>query len=305
MHSVLITGANGFVGQNLVQKLLLKKCKVVATGKDSCRLPFQAEQFIFETMDFTEEGEVEKIFQKHKPTIVVHCGAWSKPDDCELNRDEAYKVNVTGTIHLLRQAAKLRSFFIFLSTDFIFDGVQDVYTEENAAGPVNYYGQTKLWAEEEVKKYPWNWSIVRTVLVYGRCMKGRHNIISMVAEAVQAGRAISIVDDQVRTPTYVEDLAEGIEKIIEKRATGIFHLSGEEVLTPYQMARAVAKYLELDENLVRRVTADSFQQPARRPAQTIFDLSKAKNELGYQPVSFKEGLKRTFLTIDVQDWEWD
>ena len=204
------------------------------------------------------------------------------------------QVNVTGTVNLLRQAAKLQSFFIFLSTDFIFDGVQDVYTEESSAGPVNYYGQTKFLAEEEVKKYPWDWSIVRTVLVYGCCIKGRHNIVSMVAEAVQAGRTISIVDDQVRTPTYVEDLAEGIVKIMDKKATGIFHLSGEEVLTPYQMACAVAKYLQVDKNLVRRVTAESFQQPARRPARTIFDLSKAKRELGYQPISFREGLKRTF-----------
>lgn len=295
MQTILITGANGFVGQNLVQKLLLTQNPVIATGKGSSRLSFHDEHFVFEPMDFTDDSSVEKVFQKYQPAIVVHCGAWSKPDDCELNQEEAYKINVTGTRNLLKQAERLGSFFIFLSTDFIFDGIQDIYTEESSAGPVNYYGQTKLMAEEEVKDYPHEWSVVRTVLVYGRCLKGRHNIVSMVAEALQEGRSISIVDDQVRTPTYVEDLVDGIVSIIEKRATGIFHLSGEEVLTPYRMACTVARHLQLDEQLVKRVTANSFQQPARRPARTIFDLSKAKRELGYQPVSFEEGLRRTFI----------
>ncbi|MCU7548246.1 SDR family oxidoreductase [Chitinophagaceae bacterium LB-8] len=293
MQKILITGANGFIGQNLVQKLLLKKNIIIATGKGASRLPFDTAQFVFESMDFTDEVSVEEVFQKHRPDVVVHCGAWSKPDDCELNREEAYKVNVTGTIHLLKKAAQLRSFFIFLSTDFIFDGVQNIYREESAADPVNYYGQTKFLAEEEVKKYPYDWSIVRPILVYGKCLKGRHNIVSMVAEALQEGRVISIVDDQVRTPTYVEDLVDGIISIIEKRCTGIFHLSGEEVLTPFRMACAVARYLEKDESLVKRVTADNFQQPAKRPGRTIFDLSKAKRELAYQPVTFEEGLRRT------------
>lgn len=299
MKTILITGANGFVGQNLVEKLLLTQNLIIATGKGSSRLPFKNEHFVFEPMDFTDDGSVEKVFQVYQPSIVVHCGAWSKPDDCELNKEDAYRVNVTGTVNLLRQAARLKSHFIFLSTDFIFDGVQNIYTEESFAGPVNYYGQTKLLAEEEVKNYPYEWNVVRTVLVYGRCLKGRHNIVSMVAEALLEGRSISIVDDQVRTPTYVEDLVDGIISIIEKRATGVFHLSGEEVLTPYRMACAVARHLQVDEHLVKRVTADSFQQPARRPARTIFDLSKAKRDLGYQPVSFEEGLRRTLLNDDA------
>lgn len=294
MQTILITGANGFVGQNLIQKLLQNKYKIVATGKGPNRLLFHDELFVFETMDFTDENEVATVLQKYKPSVLVHGGAWSKPDDCELNKEEAFRINVTGTVNLLRQAAQLKCFFIFLSTDFVFTGDQFIYTEESSACPVNYYGQTKLLAEGEVRKYPWDWSIVRTILVYGRCIKGRHNIVSMVADALQNNRAIKIVDDQVRTPTYVEDLAGGIIKIMVKHATGIFHLSGKEVLTPYQMACAVAKHLQLDESLITRVTQESFQQPARRPARTIFDLSKAKTELGYDPVSFEEGLKRTF-----------
>jgi dTDP-4-dehydrorhamnose reductase len=294
MKTILITGANGFVGQNLVQKLLKNKYKVIATGKGSGRLPIQDDQFVFESMDFTDENEVTRVLHKHKPSVLIHSGAWSKPDDCELNKDEAFRINVTGTVNLLRQAAQWNCFFIFISTDFVFTGDQDVYTEESTAYPVNYYGQTKLLAEEEVKMYTGDWSIVRTILVYGRCFNGRHNIVTMVADALQNNRAIKIVDDQVRTPTFVDDLVAGILKIIERKASGIYHLSGKDVLTPYQIACAVAWYLKLDESLITRVTQESFQQPAKRPARTIFDLSRAKAELDYEPVSFEEGLKKTF-----------
>jgi dTDP-4-dehydrorhamnose reductase len=98
----------------------------------------------------------------------------------------------------------------------------------------------------------------------------------------------------VRTPTYVGDLADGIIAVIEKKAKGIYHLSGEDVLTPYQMAVRAAEYLGLDKTLIKKVTAADFSQPAKRPHKTGFVIDKAKNELGYQPLSFEEGLKKTF-----------
>jgi dTDP-4-dehydrorhamnose reductase len=102
------------------------------------------------------------------------------------------------------------------------------------------------------------------------------------------------VDDQVRTPTYVEDLARGIIAIIEKKAKGIFHLSGKDVLTPYQMAVKTAEQLSFDKLLLKKVTAASFTQTAKRPANTGFVIDKARRELGYEPLSFEEGLKKTF-----------
>lgn len=294
MQTVLITGANGFVGHYLTEQLLVKNYKVIATGKGDCRLPFKQENFIYETLDFTDRERVQAVFQKHLPQIIIHGGAISKPDDCELNRENAFRINVTGTIHLLEEAAALTSFFVYISSDFVFSGEKGMYREEDETGPVNYYGQTKLLAEGEVMKYPHQWSIVRTVLVYGDPKEGRNNLLTMVAAALKKGETLSIYDDQVRTPTYVEDLAEGIVSIVEKKAGGIFHLSGEEVATPYGMACAVADYLKLDKNSIKKVTAETFEQPAKRPPKTGFDISRAKRELGYQPVSFAEGLRKTF-----------
>jgi dTDP-4-dehydrorhamnose reductase len=291
---ILITGANGFLGYYLVEQLLAKKYSVIATGKGECRLPFTRDlNFQWLAMDFTDPFSIHDVFENIKPDVVAHAGAMSKPDECEMDQMKAYLVNVEGTVQLLINSEELRSFFIFLSTDFVFDGEKGMYSEDDTPRPVNYYGRTKLEAEEAVKEYEHGWAIVRTVLVYGKNHSGHNNILKIVREKLEKGEEYNVVDDQLRTPTYVEDLAKGIVLIIEKKATGVFHLSGKNILTPYQMAIKTAEQLKLDSSVIKKVTAASFNQPAKRPLKTGFIIDKARKELGYEPVSFEEGLKKT------------
>lgn len=293
--TILVTGANGFLGNYLVQQLLQKQYHVIVTGKGDCRLPFTGTgNFSFQSMDFTDPFAVHDVFEKYQPAVVVHAGAMSKPDDCEKEQWRAYLTNVEGTVTLLTNAEEYRSFFVFVSTDFVFDGEKGMYSEEDTAAPVNFYGKTKLEAEEIVKEYGCDWAIARTVLVYGKPLAGRSNILSIVKDKLEKGEEYSVVNDQVRTPTFVEDLAAGIVAIIEKKATGIYHLSGADILTPYEMAIKTADYLGLDKSLIKKVTAADFTQPAKRPPKTGFNIEKAKKELGYQPLSFEEGLAKTF-----------
>ncbi|MER3463343.1 MAG: NAD(P)-dependent oxidoreductase [Chitinophagaceae bacterium] len=294
MKKVLVTGANGFVGYYLIRQLLEKNNFVIATGIGAKRLPFRSHLLAYEEMDIVDKKAVSKVFEKHSPIVVVHSAAISKPDECESNRDLAYTINVEGTINLLKAAALQKAFFIFLSTDFVFDGENGMYSEEDSLKAVNYYGETKIIAERNVKAYTYLWSIVRTVLVYGASFSGRENIVTSVAKALQKGDRLSIYDDQVRTPTYVEDLAKGIIAIIEKEATGIYHISGKDFRTPYQIAVEVAEYLGLDKTLISKVTRENFVQPALRPLKTGFDITKVRKDLGYEPISFEEGLKKTF-----------
>lgn len=292
---ILITGANGFLGYYLVEQLLDKGYSVIATGKGQCRLPFPGHpHFQYEEMDFTDPFSIHDVFEKIKPAVVVHAGAMSKPDECETDQMKAYIVNVEGTVQLLINSSGSKGFFIFLSTDFVFDGERGMYNEADIPGPVNYYGRTKLEAEEAVKEYEYDWAVVRTVLVYGKNHSGHNNILKIIKEKLERGEEYSVVDDQIRTPTYVEDLAKGIVSIIEKKATGIFHLSGKDILTPYQMAIKTAEYLKLDSSVLKKVTAASFRQSAKRPLKTGFIIDKAGKELGYDPLSFEEGLKKTF-----------
>ena len=292
---VLITGANGFLGFYLVEQLLRKDFSVIATGRGPCRLPFfHHANFQYEEMDFSDPFSIHDVFEKVKPAVVVHAGAMSKPDECESNQMLAYLVNVEGTVQLLINAADIKSFFVFISTDFVFDGERGMYNEEDTPAHVSYYGRTKLEAEEAVKEYGHDWAIVRTVLVYGKNHSGHSNILKVVKEKLEKREEYSVVNDQVRTPTYVEDLATGIVLVIEKKANGIFHLSGKDILTPYQMAIKTADYLGKDRSLIKKVTAADFTQPAKRPPRTGFIIDKARIQLGYEPISFEEGLKRTF-----------
>jgi dTDP-4-dehydrorhamnose reductase len=292
---ILVTGANGFLGYYLIQQLLEKQYQVIATGKGDCRLPFSTHaNFTYEPMDFTDPYAVHDVFEKYRPGVVVHAGAVSKPDDCEKDQWQSYRVNVEGTITLLVNAEEQKSFFVFLSTDFVFDGEKGMYREEDQPKPVNFYGKTKAEAEVAVQEYEHDWAIVRTVLVYGHPNAGRGNILSVVKEKLEKGEEYNVFNDQVRTPTYVGDLAAGIILLLEKKAKGIYHLSGADILTPYQMAIKVAEHLGFDKTLIKKVNAADFIQLARRPAKTGFIIDKAKQELGYQPISFEEGLKETF-----------
>jgi dTDP-4-dehydrorhamnose reductase len=292
---ILVTGANGFLGYYLIKNLLSKHYVVIATGIGPCRLPFTNTNFTYTEMDFTDPFRVHDVFEQYKPTIVVHAGAMTKPDDCENDQWKAYVTNVEATLTLLMNAEEQKAHFIFISTDFVFSGNDEgFYKEDDAHAPVNFYGKTKSEAEEGVREYQGLWSIVRTVLVYGNPATGKGNLLTVVKDHLSNGKMYSVFNDQVRTPTYVEDLAEGIAAIIEGKHPGIFHLSGEDVLTPYDMAMQTAAYLHLDTSLLKEVTAAELVQVAKRPAKTGLNIEKAKRILNYKPRSFAEGLKKTF-----------
>lgn len=290
----MITGSNGLLGQHLIKRLIeTTEHTVVATGRGACRLPFEiSDLYDYFTLDITDGVAVNDFVLSHHPDVIIHGAAMTQPDPCEINKIECWNVNVTATRFLTDVAAKINARFIYISTDFVFDGLNGPYKETDETGPVNYYGSSKLAAEKVVTASKLHWAIVRTVLVYGNILVGsRSNIITWVKDNLSQGRPIKVVSDQWRTPTYVEDLAKGILLVLEKNATGIYNISGEEGMSPYDMAVATADYLQLDKSLMTKVNADTFTQPATRPLRTGFVIDKAKKELGYQPISFKEALK--------------
>jgi dTDP-4-dehydrorhamnose reductase len=179
-----------------------------------------------------------------------------------------------------------------LSTDFIFDGENGPYDEEAEANPVSYYGESKLAAEQLILESKIDWAIARTVLVYGIAQDmSRSNIILWVKKSLEEGKEIQVVDDQWRTPTLAEDLAKGCLLIAEKKAKGIFNISGDDLLTPYEMAVKTANFFKLPQSSMTKTDSTKFKQTAKRPPKTGFILDKAKKELGYQPHTFEEGIK--------------
>lgn len=292
---ILITGANGLLGQNAVKQFVSTGCEVFATGRGASRLPLFDQPYTYLDIALTERNRVLAGVTSIQPDIILHTAAMAQPDDCELNRAACYDSNVNATKYLADAAEIVGARLIFLSTDFIFSGESGPYKEEDVPAPVNYYGQTKWEAEQYVMQGKMDWAIVRTVLVYGNILKGtRSNIVTWVKDNLEKKRQIKVVSDQIRTPTFVEDLVQGIRLIIEKEKKGIYHISGKEVLTPFDIAIQVAGYFGLDKSLMERVNADTFTQPARRPLKTGFIIEKAERELGYRPVSFVEGIRRIY-----------
>jgi dTDP-4-dehydrorhamnose reductase len=295
---VLVTGANGLLGQHLVKHLLQKNYQVIATGRGATRLPIEPSlQYRYHALDITDATAVYKLMSMEQPDIVVHAAAMTQVDDCELNPEQCERINVQGTSQLLVDAEACSRHFIYISTDFVFDGEKGAYTEEDDPKPVSYYGFTKMQAEALVQTSDIPWSVVRTSLVYGNVLHGtRSNIINWVKNNLEQAKPIQVVADQWRTPTYVEDLARGVVMIVEQRATGIYHIAGKDVLTPYAIALQTAAQLGLDETKIEKVDASTFKQPGRRPRQTDLNINKARRDLGYEPVSFGEGLKNLIGT---------
>jgi dTDP-4-dehydrorhamnose reductase len=289
---ILITGANGLLGQKLVEQLVQQgEFEVIATGRGPCRL--SGSGYTYQVLDIENQQEVDQIVLNLCPEVIIHGAAMTHVDECEKHQEACYRANVLATKYLIAAAEKIQSHFIFVSTDFIFSGLdgQNPYMEEALPDPVNYYGQTKLDGEELLKHSSLKWAIARTVLVYGLANDlSRSNIILWVKSSLEAGKQIQVVDDQVRTPTLAEDLAAGCILMAEQGATGIFNISGSELLTPYQMAMETADYFGLNKELIVRTDSTKFTQPARRPMKTGFVIEKAKNQLGYRPKSFREGI---------------
>ena len=294
---ILVTGANGLLGQSLIRQLLEKKYEVAATGRGPGRLIVAAlEGYSYKELDITDGPAVEEYIINQRPELIVHAAAMTQVDECELHKQDCYNVNVTATRFIVDAAKAVNARFVYVSTDFIFDGNAGPYKEEDEPGPVNYYGSTKWVAEKAVEESGLHWAIARTILVYGVMPStGRTNIVSWVKNNLEQDTPIKMVTDQWRTPTFVHDLAAGIVLIIEKKASGIFHLSGEQQMTPYQMAVETAKFFGLNTELISKAVSPDIKQPALRPARTGFDISKAKNELGFKPLSFQDGLKEMFI----------
>lgn len=290
---VLVTGANGLLGQKLIGLLRNDiSVELIGTGKGASRLPESwAGSYTWMELDITDREEVLEVFAATKPDSVIHTAAMTQVDDCEKDREGCRILNVDAVKYVIEACEKQDSHLIHLSTDFIFDGEDGPYTEEAVPNPVNYYGETKLEAENLLLASNIRWAIVRTVLVYGIAQDmSRSNIILWVKKSLEQGKTIQVVNDQWRTPTLAEDLAEGCILIMKKGATGIFNISGADFLTPYDMAIQTADYFGLDKSLITESDSKLFTQPAKRPARTGFNIDKAKKELGYSPKSFLAGI---------------
>jgi len=295
MKKILITGSNGLLGQKLVYSLKNRKdIQAIATSVGENRL-INNDGYIYESLDITNKTEVEAVIKKFLPDVIINTAAMTNVDACETKREECWALNVIAVQNIVDAIVSYSptTHLIHLSTDFIFDGEKgSEYVETDNANPASYYALSKYESEKVVEKSKIKWSIARTIIVYGIVDNmSRSNIVLWAKDALLKGQKINVVDDQFRSPTLAEDLADGCMLIAEKGATGIYHLSGPNTMSILELVYSVADFWKLDKSLITPSKSNTLNQAAKRPPRTGFDISKARKELGYAPHSFVDGLK--------------
>lgn len=300
-NKLLITGANGLLGQKIVKRLLKANTSFLATSKGPNRNG-DCPDTNYASLDITKQQEVSELIQQYAPTHIIHTAAMTNVDECELNPMECHEVNVKATQYLWEAAKYVGAHFQLLSTDFVFDGTKGNYKEEDQPNPLSIYARSKVAAENcLLEDSNLNWSIVRTIIVYGTANNlSRTNLVLWALEALPKQSEMKLVNDQFRAPTWADDLAYACNEIVVRKERGIFHIAGPQLLAINEIVLKIAKHLELGTDKITTISSTTLNQPAMRPPKTGFDLSKAIEKLNYRPKTIEESIDLLIKELEAK-----
>ena len=291
MKKILITGSNGLLGQNLVKKLQKEDTYIiygVSRGENRIK---NIDKFTYFNVDLTNKKEISDLINKVNPQFIIHTAAMTNVDTCELNKEACDKINIEAVKFLVELCELNNIHLIHLSTDFIFDGEKGYYKENDNPNPINYYGLSKLRSESIIKSSNIKYTILRTILVFGMTDELKNNIVLWVKNSVENKQQINVVTDQLRMPTFVDDLVYACLYAVDNRVEGIFNVSSNTLLSIYDMAIEIANTFQLDSSFINPIPTSVLNQPAKRPLKTGFDLNKSISQLKIPSHSFLENLQ--------------
>ncbi len=272
-EKVLVTGASGLLGHKLVLELLSKGYHVIAVYNRTA-IPITHTNLRKIKLDISNALNLEDLILKTKPETIIHAAAYTDVDGCEVNKEYAWKVNVDATRSVVRAAKIIKSYLIYVSTDYVFDGDKGYYTEEDLPNPINFYGLTKLIAEEHVKASDLLYLVIRPSAIYGTG-PGKLNFATFVANRLSEGREVKALVDQFVSPTLNTLLARTIVEAVELKTIGVFHVAGER-RSRYDFAIEVAEALNLPKELIKKSTMNEMRWKARRPKDSSLNTVKAR-----------------------------
>lgn len=285
---ILVVGSNGMLGQSL--------CRFYSRQKNVRLLGCSIEEksflsgFDYLQSDITKRNEIKKTILDFYPDYIINASAYTNVDKSETEREQAWKVNVKGVEYLAETARILDSRIVHISTDYIFDGKNGPYAENEKPNPLGYYARTKLASENALRISGVQYTILRTNVLYGSDSNCKTGFVRWLVTLLGEGKEVRIVTDQVNNPTFVDDLVQAISKVIEYNKTGIYNIGGKEFLSRYEFSEIIAEFFSLNKNLIKPITTDELKQAARRPLKSGLLTLKAETELGYKPHSIKETL---------------
>lgn len=285
-NRILITGSNGMLGQRAVEfysknnkyeiLCLSVEDKSVIKGVD------------YLSCDLSDKENIKKAVYDFCPDSIINTAAYTNVDMSETERELAWKINVKGVEYLAEAARVIDAHLVHISTDYIFDGKNGPYNESAKPNPVGYYGRTKLASENTLKISGINYTVLRTNVLYGIAKKSRPDFVKWVVNKLRNNEQIRIVTDQINNPTFIDDLVQAINQVIEFRKFGIYNIGGPEFLSRFDFTLRIAEYFKLDQSLILPIKTIELNQPARRPLKSGLLTIKAQSELGFKPCSIEE-----------------
>ena len=285
-NRILITGANGMLGQRLAKFFLSQKnCELMLTSLEP-ECVYKEVNYIPENLSKRES--VKKIVYEFFPDVIINTAAFTNVDLCESEREKAWKVNVKSVEYLAETARIIDAHLIHISTDYVFDGRNGPYSEKDVPKPISYYGRTKLASENTIKLIGVINTIIRTNVLYGPVDFGRPDFVRWVVSNLREEKEIRIVTDQINNPTFIDDLVSAINSIIQYKKQGIYHIGGKDFLSRFEFTNRIADYFSLNKKLVIPIKTEDLRQPAPRPLKSGLLNLKAEIELNYQPHSIEE-----------------
>lgn len=257
----LITGGTGQLGHDIVKEL-------ISRGELNYLAPTTKE------MNITNKDEVEKVILGYKPDIIFHCAAYTAVDKAEEDRENCYNVNVNGTKNIVEVAKRINAKVVYISTDYVFDGTKKTeYETEDITNPINYYGYTKLLGEKEVQQLN-DYLIVRISWVFGENGK---NFVKTMLNLAETKTELSIVSDQIGSPTYTKDLSKLLLDMIENNKKGLFFATNEDFCSWYEFAEYIFKINNINIKLNKVLTKD-YKTLAKRPLNSKLSKNKLDEE---------------------------
>ena len=282
---LLVTGASGLLGNRIVE-LVKDDFAVIPIHNTKSLHPNSIK------LDLTNTIEVASLFNKLKPTVVIHAASETNVDKCETEKERAWKTNVEGTHNLAEACKKTDAKVVYISTDYVFDGEKGNYSEQDEPNPINYYGFTKLEGEKQIISHCRNHAILRTSVLYG-WHPWKQNFVTWIINALKQNKELRVVENHYNTPTLADNLAEIALEAVQKDLQGLYHASGSERISCYEFAKQTAKTFDLDSSLIKPIKMSRLTAwIAKRPRDSSLNTDKIQKQLKTKPLNITEGLNR-------------
>ncbi len=292
MNVSLVIGASGLVGGHLMRVITTRGEPVVGTHSGESLDGF-------ESLDIRSAPAVETLVKRVRPQIVYLPAALTNVDHCELHPEESYAVNVLGVRNVTQAAQEIGSKVVFFSSDYIFDGTSGPYREDDAPRPLSVYGQHKVLGENVVSQLASHALIIRTTVVYGTERAGK-NFMYRLWRTLRAGKPLRVPIDQIGSPTYAPNMTAVVRELVQRGASGVFHVAGSAVVDRYLFAREAVAAFGLDSALLEPVKTEELGQPARRPLRAGLRIDKVRAAVSTPLLDYREGLRA--MQKEVAQW---